>query len=311
MSIQEKAVITRFNVSAWTARRYDRKVTQKIEDEYSTRDAGRFNKVLIAEDAIKAYQSIAGEARVYHYSLTLPWGDNGDRLLPVALMDAYKTKMEAYRARFNEQIEVFCGSYPSLIEDAKIRLNGMFDADDYPDTYRIRTKFDFSVRFYPVPSSGDFRVNIDMEQIEEMKTELSQETDRLKNAAIRATWERLYYPVAKMVERLSKDENKFHDSLIGNVIEVLSVIDGLNFEENPEISAIKERIGTMLAGLEPDTIRNTRKIREDVTSAAMLELKTMGNILNLNPDETIRKLQHDRGKSKKTLPETERVLKTA
>ena len=61
MNIQEKAVITRFNVSAWTARRYDKKVTQKIENEYNARDAGRFNKVLIAEDAIKAYQGIAGE----------------------------------------------------------------------------------------------------------------------------------------------------------------------------------------------------------------------------------------------------------
>ena len=119
--LQEKAVITRFNVSAWTARRYDKKVTQNIENEYNTHDAGRFNKVLIAEDAIKAYQSIAGEARTFHYSLTLPWGDNGDRLLPVAGMERYKAKMEEYRERYNEQVALFIASYPSLIEDARRR----------------------------------------------------------------------------------------------------------------------------------------------------------------------------------------------
>jgi hypothetical protein len=309
--LQEKAVITRFNVSAWTARRYDKKVTQKIENEYSAHDAGRFNKILIAEDAIKAYQQIAGEARTAHYSLTLPWGDNGDRLLPVAAMEKYKAMMEKYRERYTEQVNLFCGSYPSLIEDAKIRLNGMFNNDDYPDVFEINRKFDFAVRYYPVPTSGDFRLNLDMQEIEAMKAELSLETDRLKSEAIKSLWERIYYPVARMVERLSKSDAVFRDSLVGNVLEVLEVVDALNFEDNPEISAIRERISNMLSGIAPETLRQSRRIREQVADAAMLELQSMGRVLGVNPADTIRRLRFDKGKDKAGIEETPRALRVA
>ncbi len=309
--LQEKAVITRFNVSAWTARRYDKKVTKNIEDEYNTHDAGRFNKVLIAEDAIKVYQSIAGEARTFHYSMTLPWGDNGDRLLPVAAMERYKAKMNEYRERYNEQVALFASSYPSLIEDARRRLNGMFNADDYPDAYQINSKFDFSVRFYPVPTAGDFRVNVSIEEIDAMKAELSRESDRLKDLAIKNIWERLYYPMARMVERLSKSDAVFRDSLISNVLEVLEVVDALNFEENQEITQIKQRITAMLQGLSPDTLRQSRRIREEVTRAARLELETMGRVLGFNPEDTIRRIRFDKGKDKAGIEETPRAVKVA
>ena len=114
-----------------------------------------------------------------------------------------------------------------------------------------------------------------------------------------------------MVERLSKSDAVFRDSLIGNVLEVLGVVDALNFEGNPEITAIKERISNMLQGLAPDTLRQSRRIREQVADAAMLELKNMGAVLGLNAEDTIRRIRFDKGKDKDALKETDRVLRVA
>ncbi len=304
--IQEKAIIVRFNTSAWTARRHDKKVTKEIEDSHNAHNAGRYNKILIAEEATRRYQGIINEARAYHYAVTLPWSDNGDRLLPVALLNTYKAKMKEYEDLWNEQVNSFVDSYPALIDEARARLNGMFNPADYPETYQIRSKFDFSVKYYPVPSSNDFRVNLNMEEIETLKVELSQETDRQKNEAIKALWEKIYYPVARMVERLSKPGAVFRDSLIGNVQEVLTVIDALNFEEDPAITQVKTRIEGMLNYVMPEDLRKDRLLRDSIANKAMTELRTIGHEIGTDADDTIRRMRLD----SETATTQKRELKT-
>ena len=53
-SLKETAMRVRPSLSMWTARKFDKKVTGKvIEDHGASKDAGRWNKLLIAQDAIK------------------------------------------------------------------------------------------------------------------------------------------------------------------------------------------------------------------------------------------------------------------
>ncbi len=294
--IQEKAVIVRLNTSAWTARKLDKKVTKEIEETHNAHNAGRYNKILIAEEAVRKYQGIVNEARAYHYAVALPWSDNGDRLLPVAMLPTYKAKMKEYEDLWSEQVERFVNQYPALIDEARARLNGMFNPADYPETYQIRSKFDFSLKYYPIPTANDFRVNLNMEEIETLKAELSRETDRQKNEAIKALWEKIYYPVARMVERLSKPGAVFRDSLVGNVQEVLTVMDALNFEEDPAITRVKTRISEMLNYVLPEDLRTDRRLRETISNKAMEELKTIGRELDIDPEQTIRKLRLDSDK---------------
>ncbi len=304
--LQEKAVIVRFNTSAWTAKIKDKKISKEIEDTHNAHDAGEYVKQCIARDAVRTYQGVINEARAYHYSVTLPWSDNGDRLLPVAMLQTYKAKMKEYEDLWNETVDRFETVYPSLIEEARQRLNGMFNPDDYPAPYRIRGKFDFNVKYYPVPSSSDFRVNLNLEEVESLKAELSRETDRQKNEAIKALWEKIYYPMARMVERLSKPGAVFRDSLIGNVQEVLTVIDALNFEEDPAITNVKSRIQEMLYYVMPEDLRKDRLLRDSIANKAMSELRTIGREIDVDADETIRKLRID----SETATTQKRELKT-
>jgi len=81
-NLNEKAMLVKLSVSQWTARKYDKKVSQEINDQYSAHDAGRYNKVLIAQEEIKKISKVASQARSFHYFNTLPWDDNGSRILP-------------------------------------------------------------------------------------------------------------------------------------------------------------------------------------------------------------------------------------
>ena len=80
--IQNKAMLVRLSVSMWTARRYDRKVSDQAAADFAAKnDAGRYNKMLVAQDAISRMTKIVSEVRDWHYTHTLPWQDDGQRIL--------------------------------------------------------------------------------------------------------------------------------------------------------------------------------------------------------------------------------------
>ena len=136
--ISKKAMLARLSISTWSARRLDKTATEKIKNDFQTsNDAGRYNKSLIATNALKKVQSAAGDARTFHYQQTLPWNDDGARILPAANFFAYSEGMRKHKAAFQAAVSEFLTEYPALVEDAKIRLNSLFVQSDYPSTENI------------------------------------------------------------------------------------------------------------------------------------------------------------------------------
>jgi len=56
-------------------------------------DAGRYHKVLLPKAALAEVHKIVSDARQEHYFMTLPWDDNGYRVLPAAAYMDHTEKM--------------------------------------------------------------------------------------------------------------------------------------------------------------------------------------------------------------------------
>lgn len=65
-NLAEKALLVTLNISQWSARKYDRKVTEEVNDTHQAKDAGRFNKLLIDKTHLDEIQKIVNEARHFH-----------------------------------------------------------------------------------------------------------------------------------------------------------------------------------------------------------------------------------------------------
>src|SRR5581483_521043 len=115
-NLSERALLVNVKISKWTGKKYDKKVSKEIEKEHNAHDAGKFNKTLIAEKELKDIKSIASKVRGFHYEQTLPWGDNGDRLLPVTNYFEFGNEIRLFRSQFNEAVKVFIRDYPNLKE---------------------------------------------------------------------------------------------------------------------------------------------------------------------------------------------------
>ena len=83
--------------------------------------AGNFNKSLLRRDTLADIVKVVSEARDLHASMSLTWGDNGDRVLPAMLFEDYAEKMHVLRRKFDERMASL--KAPGAGE----KLNSMFD----------------------------------------------------------------------------------------------------------------------------------------------------------------------------------------
>lgn len=264
--IHDSAMLAALNISMWTARKYDKKVSAQVEQAHNAKDAGRFNKALVASAALEPITKVATQARSYHYKMTLPWGDNGERLLPAMLFEEYTREIRALKASFQVKVQEFVRDYPVLREDARKRLGTMYDPKDYPDTVDILCRFDMDVAYSPVPVANDFRVDLNKEYVDSIKSDIESRMNRRMADAQRNCWERVREVVAHIHERLADKDKTFRDTLISNAQELVTILPALNITGDVELSRLGDEVKTLLVA--PERLRQDDSLRSETARRA-------------------------------------------
>lgn len=273
--LHTRAILVSLRLSAWAARKYDRKVSQETAAAHNTTiDAGRYNKHLLPVDApsYKALMAHIASMRTWHYEQTLAWSDDGWRLLPIKNYNSYSDGMRDRMHALESLTAEFIRDYPSLREQARQLLNGMYQESDYPRD--ITSKFSRALEFSPVPSGSDYRVTLSTEEV----TAIAQSTEsRIKSALADAQQDgvkRLYDCVRRMHERLAQPDAIFRDSLIQNARDLCDVLARLNLTDDPALESLRRETET-LAQTEPQTLRDVPDVRADTAARAQSILDAM------------------------------------
>jgi len=258
--ITERAMLAAVHISIWTAIKHDRKVSREVAEQHGAyAGAGRYNKQLLREaERLESLRALSGQIRQYFYKITLPWSDEGYRLLPAHFYFELTTKMREFEQAFARQVEEFLAVYPSYIEQVRPELNGLFREEDYPSTDKLRNKFGVKLEVLPIPSGNDFRVTLSEEEQaidENVRQSLQKGTEDL--------WTRLKGVVAHMVERLNEPESRFHASLVTNIGELVDLLPRLNVNQDEELNRFAGEIRDRLCGF---TARDLKK--NDILRAA-------------------------------------------
>lgn len=258
-NLTEKALLVSLTVSQWSARKYDRKITEEINTNHNSKNAGRFNKLLIANEHIQAITKVGTMARTFHYENTLPWNDSGERLLPTENYFEYTSKLSEIKQQFETEVRKFINAYPDLIEEAKQNLNGLFNANDYP--LNIEDKFGIRIGFMPVPETQDIRVNLSDYEVSVIKESIEKEvSDRFVNAQ-RDIYERISKHLTYMAERLKEKDSIFRDSLFDNILSLVDLIPRLNIANDEGIAELCKDLKSLYC--DPETVRTSKKKRAD------------------------------------------------
>jgi hypothetical protein len=274
--LSTKAVLASLNISTWTARRADATVTDEVHKQHNaSQDAGRYWKRLIDKSAMAAIGSAKSKARDFHYLHTLPWRDDGSRVLPTALFIDYARAMKEFRLEFEAAAETFCREYPGFIDRARRDLNGMFNAADYPDADSIRAKFGFDVTIMKCPDANDdFRTSIPEEFVDDLRSDLEAKMRDVVNGTLRDAGARVIELVGRMADRLKSYQpatddapakNPFRDSTVENVQELATLLPAFNLTGDPKLAKIIDGVRA-LATFDADQLRQNDSAR--MTAAA-------------------------------------------
>lgn len=268
------AMLVEFNASVWTARKLDKGTTDEVISTKSAmaKDAARVNKNLLAgRPELDAINQQIGKVRTFVYDNTLPWSDSGLRLLPTVNFMTFTAKMGEYEEEFNRMVDDFVQTYPTLITAQAMALGDMFKRDEYPSAQAIAEKFRFRVGYMPVPTAGDFRVDVGNEAQAELKQQLEKlQAERVETAMadVRA---RLGEHLRRMSDRLAVDvingevkTRRFHDSLVSGALELCDIVKSLNVVGDTNLEDTRRSLANLLSGVEPDDLRKNMEVRTDV-----------------------------------------------
>jgi len=274
-SLSSRAMLCSLSVSMWSARKHDPEASEEIAQRHGAQpDAGRFHKVLLPKAALAEIQKIVSEARQEHYFMTLPWDDNGYRVLPAAAYMDHTEKMRGLASQFTPAVEALGRQFGQLVEEARVRLGGLFRPEDYPPPEELCSKFSFETKVMPLPDAGDFRVTLGDEEKERIKRQITAAVEASLQVGSRELWQRLYEAVSHLAERLQAYkvtgdgiEHPFRDSVVTNLVKLVDVLPKLNVTGDPELERLAAEVRSSLL-IDPQELRKSESVRTETAKVA-------------------------------------------
>jgi hypothetical protein len=279
-SIASSAMLVELNISQWTARKKDSRASDEVTaNKYADKGTASVSKKLLGNcpelDAIKKF---ATAARTTHYSMTMPWSDNGLRLLPTTQYAEYHNEMTRLQNEFAALVTAFTTKYEWEVVHAQAKLGDLFLRDDYPTTESIERKFDFRMAYIPLPEAGDFRVDVGNEQREVLETHYSEYYTKQIESAMGDVWQRVHKALSAISDRLDEPTaddktNKrghkiFRESLVDNALSLLPLLSTCNVTGDSQMEALRLRLDDTLRGVTYDSLSHSSVQRAQTKRAA-------------------------------------------
>jgi hypothetical protein len=280
MNLSDRALLVQLSISQWTARKYDKKVTQDVASSHGvSTSAGRYNKVLLPmNDLLDRVHKKSTLIRTKFYENTLPWGIEGTMMLPSANYLKFVTEFRKEKGEWQYLVDDFERHYPQLKLDAQRLLNGMYNDADYPSEGEIGRKFKMDMAIFPVPAT-DFRVSIASDELTRIQQDVEARVKDAQQQAMQEVWNRLYERVKNMAEKLADPKAIFRDTLVDNLRDQCDMLTRLNFTDDPNLEALRSEVEANLLK-HPDALRNDPDLRRDKAAEAKAIMDKMSVFMN-------------------------------
>jgi hypothetical protein len=288
MDLSTKAMLAAVHISLWAARKHDRKASRDVATlNNANEEAGRYNKRLFCEaPKLDEIQTIAGHIRNYFYRVTLPWSDEGLRILPADLYFEFQAQMRDFAAEFRYAVDEFLDAYDSYVQEAKPMLGTLFHLKDYPSAEKVKEKFAFRPEILPIPTGDDFRVSLSEDEQARIARDIDASTRAAIGDGMRDLWTRLYEVTHHMASRLADPEARFHGTLVSNVCDLVELLPRLNIVGDPHLASLTEQVRKQLCQHSADLLRNSPTTRQQTAASAAAIARTIAGVLAIDQPPT-------------------------
>jgi hypothetical protein len=218
--------------------------------------------------------TLKSQASAYWRSMTLPYPQDGVRLIRQSDIGAFEEKMREYKeqlvaAAANLQLE-----YETIKSAAREKLGELYNPNDYPPS--LEGVFDLRWEYPPVdPPNYLMTFNPDLYRQEQQRVQ-----NRFEAAVVMAEnafAEQLQEMIAHLLERLTDEpdgtKKTFRSSAVENFKEFYDNFQRMNIRSNAQLDRLIEQATNIVSGVDVADLRKNANLRQSL-SQQMSEVKT-------------------------------------
>jgi len=269
MISKENSMILMLKITGWTGRKHDAHTTQEINElRSSDKDAGRWNKMLVPKSLVQPLEAAQRSLREAVKKITVQWIDDGQRIFRSSEFLNVAGIVNSEISKYNAVADTFETEYNNFVMSGQAQafMGNNYNAADYPEGSRIRSRITAEVKYLPIPDSSDWRLTND-EDIRKLLEDETENTARAHEIEVRKEISDLVYKKVKNIaDRLTKDE-RFRRESFESLTSVADTIELLNLVEDDRIPMIANHLRS-LATRDVDQIRSDDSFRDAVAAQA-------------------------------------------
>jgi hypothetical protein len=291
MSIKNHALLVSLSVSKPQMTKKDDKATRDAESANNAHGAGQFRKDLYPKSLVQPILTVESSARAYIESVTYMW-TRGEYLLPTAKFMEFTERIGKYQVEFDQCVTAFLNNWSNVMQQAQTSQGELFDANAYPDLTDLKNDFRFRVNYRPVTDAGDFRVQMQDDEMDALRAEVETATRESMNNMLRAPLERLKEVVQRLHEVTAKGDREvlnkktgvidlrppiFRDSVVDNIMEEINLLHAFADVMPDNVLAIAKEIANTTP--HPQQLRDNPDARKEVNTQTAALLNSINAML--------------------------------
>ena len=291
MSIKNHALLVSLTVSKPQMTAKDGKATRDAEVANNASGAGHYRKDLYPKSLVQPILTVESSARAYIESVTYMW-TRGEYLLPTAKFMEFTERIGKYQVEFDQCVTAFLNNWSNVMQQAQTSQGELFDANAYPDLTDLKNDFRFRVNYRPVTDAGDFRVQMQDDEMDALRTEVETATRESMNNMLRAPLERLKEVVQRLHEVTAKSDREvlnkktgvvdmrppiFRDSVVDNIMEEINLLHAFADVMPDNVLAIAKEIANTTP--HPQQLRDNPDARKEVNTQTAALLNSINAML--------------------------------
>jgi hypothetical protein len=241
--LSDKVVLVKLTIRRAALTKRDAVLTANLQAQEKDNSLTVLTKLFKDKDsAINQIMSKYGEVYQYHKKHTLPYMDAGPRILPNDLYMEYTQEMKHRIAQVDNLLDTYMPMYDQLVLDDVMYRNsghaaGRANVTEYPNAEDFRLSMSAELRFQPMPDASHFLFDLSDEDVASFK----RAEEEAAQAANADTVQRMLKPIQALVTKLGEYQGlkgeRFHNSLVENVIDGCTLARKLAINPTPELLA--------------------------------------------------------------------------
>jgi hypothetical protein len=186
------------------------------------------------------------------YNLTLPWIQEGTRVISTELW----SKLEK---EINQQGTKFWAAINEWLEKT--------NAPDYV-AESIKAEFTWRLSVYPLPNGQDLSADLPKEVLDTLKARIETDVQLALEKGKKEAFERLGVKIKHLAQRLSDPNAKFHKTIIAGLEETVKTMRGLNLMADTDLEQTLDQIEDKILGFSATNLRDDKALRAQVAADA-------------------------------------------